>query len=178
MISHFDIREADPEDYPLLPDIERSADAIFEKAGITNLPPPAEEAAYASAALVLVSGKPPVGFIRIIELAGQAHLEQLSVHPHYGKQGLGSALLVAAIRELRRRRYDCLTLMTFEDVRWNAPFYRKRGFQTAIDLSPRLQWLYVREKALGMDKLGRRVALYFDLGSVDVREVAEGGAGT
>lgn len=177
-MSDFEIRKAVPEDYPLLPGIERSADAIFQNAGITNLPPPAEEAAYAAATLVLVSGKPPVGFVRIIELAGQAHLEQISVHPRHGKKGLGSALLAAAISELRRRRYDGLTLMTFEDVRWNAPFYRKRGFQTASDLSPGLQWLHDREKALGMDKLGRRVALYFDLGSVDVREVAEGGAGT
>jgi ribosomal protein S18 acetylase RimI-like enzyme len=172
----FSIRKASPEDYSLLPAIELAADAIFQKVGMTQLPAPADEAVYADAALVLVSGDPPIGFVRIIELDGLAHLEQLSVHPLHGKRGVGTALLAAAISELQKRRYVGVSLMTFEDVPWNAPFYRKRGFKTLDDRMPALRWLRERERALGMNEMGRRVALYRDLRSMDVREVAEGGA--
>jgi ribosomal protein S18 acetylase RimI-like enzyme len=123
-----------------------------------------------------VSGNPPIGFVRILELDGLAHLEQLSVHPLHGKRGVGSALLAAAIRALKKRRYVGVSLMTFEDVPWNAPFYRKRGFKTLDDRTPALRWLRERERALGMNEMGRRIALYCDFQSVDVREVAEGSA--
>ena len=156
-------RAAIPIEYPILTGIERIADEMFLKAGIVNLPAPAEPNVYGDALLVLVAGTPPVGFIRVIELNGQPHLEQLSVHPHYGKKGVGSALLGAAIKRLGDSGYSTLTLMTFEDIKWNAPFYRKRGFRTVEEVTPTISWLLRREQELGMDKLGRRVALVYDL---------------
>lgn len=159
----FDLREAVPADYALLPDIERDADEMFRTVGIANLPAPAEETAYKDALLVLVAGTPPVGFIRIINVLGHPHLEQLSVYQRHGRIGIGSALLGAAIANLRRRGYRSLTLMTFEDVPWNAPFYRSRGFRTVEEATPAIDWLLKREKKLGMENLGRRVALVYDL---------------
>jgi GNAT superfamily N-acetyltransferase len=174
----FEIRKASPDDYSLLPAIELAADAIFQLVGITQLPAPADESVYADAALVLVSGDPPIGFVRIIELDGLAHLEQLSVHPLHSKRGVGTALLAAAIGELKKRRYVSVSLMTFEDVPWNGPFYRKRGFKTLDERTPALRWLRERERGLGMNEMGRRVALYCDLRSVNVGEVAKSGART
>jgi GNAT superfamily N-acetyltransferase len=159
----FAVRIASPAEYALLPDIERAADEIFDKVGVRNLPPPAEQGLYSDALLVLVAGTPPVGFVRIIELQGQPHLEQISVLPAHGNAGIGSALLATAIQQLRDRGYHAITLMTFEDVPWNAPFYRTRGFRTAAELTPALRWLLAREKQLSMEKFGRRVALVYDL---------------
>lgn len=161
----FDLREAGPADYALLPDIERDADEMFRTVGIVNLPAVAEQAAYEDALLVVVAGTPPIGFIRIIDLQGQPHLEQLSVYQRHGRMGIGSALLAATITKLQDRGYSNLTLMTFEDVPWNAPFYRKRGFRTVEEITPAISWLLKREKYLGMEKWGRRVALVCDLKS-------------
>jgi len=159
----FEPRAAIPVEYPILAFIERVADEMFRKAGIVNLPAAAKPSVYGEALLVLVAGTPPIGFIRVIELNGQPHLEQLSVHPDYGRKGVGTSLLAAAIKQLGDRGYSALTLMTFEDVPWNAPFYRKRGFRTVAEVTPTIRWLLKRERELGMDKLGRRVALVYDL---------------
>jgi GNAT superfamily N-acetyltransferase len=94
-----------------------------------------------------------------------AHLAQLSVHPRYGRRGLGRALLGGTVGRAAARGAAVLTLTTFADVPWNAPFYLRCGF---IEL-PAERWPgYLRdhrnaEIKSGLDALGPRVALALPL---------------
>ncbi len=85
-----DVRPARPGDLEHLPALEAAADALFAEPGIGPLPPGSrivEE--LAGAAAVLVVGDPVVGFARLERVDGQAHLEQLSVHPSASRRGVG-----------------------------------------------------------------------------------------
>ena len=70
----------------------------------------------------------PVAFALADVLDGRAHLEQLSVVPSYGRRGLGAELLTAVEGWARADGLPGLTLTTFADVPWNAPYYRRLGF--------------------------------------------------
>ena len=112
----------------LLPPLEAAADTMFDALGIGPLPGPGTVEEFSGALVVLVAGDPPVGLCRIDALAGGAHLEQLSVHPDHAGHGIGRALLRAACDWAREAGYSDLTLATYRDVPWNAPFYASEGF--------------------------------------------------
>jgi GNAT superfamily N-acetyltransferase len=154
------VRPVRPGDLEQLPALEAAADALFEDAGIGPLPPrvgSVEE--LADAAAVLVVGDPVVGFARLERVDGQAHLEQLSVHPSASRRGVGTALLEAAAGWAARSGHEALTLCTFADVPWNGPFYARHGFVELTDPGPALRQLRDTERRLGLDALGRRVVL-------------------
>ncbi len=77
----------------------------------------------------------PVGYLLVEHLDGNAHVEQLSVHPSHARRGLGSELLDGAEKWAQAEGLEWLTLTTFRDVPWNAPYYRRLGFE---DLKPEL----------------------------------------
>lgn len=85
---------------------------------------------------------------------------ELAVEPRFGRRGIGSALMHRAMAEAERRSYPRVTLTTFEDLPWNAPFYRRLGFRvlSGSDLTEPLRRLLEIEEALGMS---RRVAMAF-----------------
>jgi GNAT superfamily N-acetyltransferase len=136
----YHVRRAVTEDVPLLPDIERVAASLFktypsdlglteenyESVGSVETFAEAEQrgrlwvAATGSGAIV--------GFARVTELSGYAHLDELDVRPSHGRQGIGSALLATVCSWAQERGYLAVTLRTFRDVPWNGPFYRGRGF--------------------------------------------------
>ncbi|MGH3546125.1 MAG: GNAT family N-acetyltransferase, partial [Mycobacteriales bacterium] len=155
------IRPAGSADFALLPAIEAAADTLFGATGIGPLPPPSTSGELAAARVLLVVGDPPVGFARIEELDGAAHLEQLSVHPDRARRGIGTALLAGALDWATESGYPTATLITFADVACNAPFYARNGFVgvTDGDLSAGLRRLRQREVALGLDALGTRVVM-------------------
>ena len=107
-----------------LPPIEAAADTMFLSLGIGPLPGPASVDDLAAALVVLVDADGPTGFARIDELAGGAHLEQLSVHPDHGRRGTGRALLRAACDWAAGNGYAELTLATYRDVPWNGAVLR------------------------------------------------------
>jgi len=90
----------------------------------------------------------PVGMVIASEREGAAYVEELDVVPAHGRRGLGSRLLDHVCEWGASRGYATVTLSTFRDVPWNAPFYRKRGFR---DLSP-AEWtpdmLAIREREI------------------------------
>lgn len=81
---------------------------------------------------LFVVGEPVLGFAHLVELEHDghrhAHLEQLSVHPDAGGCGLGTMLLRAMLGTALDRGHDRITLVTFADVPWNAPWYARHGF--------------------------------------------------
>jgi GNAT superfamily N-acetyltransferase len=69
------------------------------------------------------------GYACGVPLDGFFHLEEISVLQKYGQRGLGRALVEFVIEEARRAGMRGVTLTTFRDVAWNAPFYARIGFR-------------------------------------------------
>ena len=68
--------------------------------------------------------------------------------------------------EARSRGYAELTLTTYADVPWNAPFYAARGFRVVDDPAPYLQRQRAHEREQGYDRHGPRVAMSRPLGAL------------
>jgi N-acetylglutamate synthase-like GNAT family acetyltransferase len=56
------------------------------------------------------------------------HLEQVSVHPRAGRRGIGRSLVERVMSSARDQQLQGVSLTTFSDFSWNAPFYRSIGF--------------------------------------------------
>jgi GNAT superfamily N-acetyltransferase len=80
------------------------------------------------------------------------HLHELSVHRDAQGHGLGRALIAAAVAEARRRGLRAVTLTTFREIPWNAPFYERVGFAQIVgaDLDARLAAILKREARRGL----------------------------
>ena len=135
------IRLALPEDVAVLPEVERLAGRLFKTyPGDLGIPEemyehPNSVETFAAAQragrlwVATVSGGELVGFALVMEIEGYAHLDELDVLPLHGGQGIGSALLATVCSWAKDTGYSAVTLRTFRDVPWNAPFYQSRGFR-------------------------------------------------
>jgi predicted DCC family thiol-disulfide oxidoreductase YuxK/GNAT superfamily N-acetyltransferase len=155
------IRPARADELPDLQRVEREAGERFRGMGLLDhlldhslsLP---ELAAHQRAGRVWVAvdeDERPVGFAVASVLDGDgAHLEELDVVPRAGRQGVGSRLVSSVCDWAASRGFRSLTLSTFRDVPWNAPFYERRGFRTIPpdQLSPALRGVRAREERLGI----------------------------
>lgn len=148
----------------MLPDIERAAGQVFRDIGMAAIadddPLPVDVlTSYQDAGRVLVAaeGRVPVAYLLLDVVDGNAHIEQVSVHPDHARRGLGSALIDAAEDWARRRSLPALTLTTFADVLWNAPYYRRLGFETIPEASwgPGLLVVRRHEAEAGLDAWAR-----------------------
>lgn len=92
----------------------------------------------------------PIGFALVELLEGLVHLEELDVLPAYGRRGIGTKL-VRSICDWATRQNLPVTLTTFRDIPWNAPFYARCGFEILAEdeLSPALQARVAEEIAHG-----------------------------
>jgi GNAT superfamily N-acetyltransferase len=161
------IRQATAEDARSLAALEREADSAFTTSGFGS--PPPSSSGHDAAAAIFVTGEPPAGFAAVTVVDGIAHLEQVSVLPLFTRRGLGSALVAAACKWSAMQGFLAITLITYRDVPWNAPFYARHGFvETA--LTPGLAALRASEQARGLDELGIRVAMRRDLAPARHRE--------
>jgi GNAT superfamily N-acetyltransferase len=158
------VRVADPDEYPALRRLEAEADAMFAQVGIGPFLVSDEDDHLAEAAVVLAVGDPAVGFACVDLVDGCAHLWQLSVLPSAGRQGRGRALVDAVCAWAASNGLPAVTLTTFRDVPWNGPFYARLGFSEVRNLSPGLAAIRDRERALGDDDFGPRLAMRKDLG--------------
>lgn len=158
------IRPATPADLPVLAEVEARASTVFRVAGY-DLPAdlPVTDYTQAPAAAIFVVGVPPVGFARVDEVDGLAHLEELDVLPGHMRHGLGGALVEHACAWAAGRGYRAITLCTFRDVPWNGPFYARHGFREIDDLTPGLLALREKEAARGLDAVGPRIVMRREL---------------
>jgi GNAT superfamily N-acetyltransferase len=83
----------------------------------------------------------------------------VSVLPEFGRRGIGRRLVDAAVEAARERGYRELTLRTFLEVPWNAPFYLTCGFVVTEPASAFHQGLVREEERLGLAALGARVQM-------------------
>lgn len=161
------IRVATADDLPVLQEIERAAGKPFAEIGMTLVAddePPALELldAYREAGRCWVwfdDTDRPVGYLVADIVDDGVHLEQASVHPDHARRGIGGKLFEHAAVWARDAGYERLTLTTFRDVPWNAPYYTRLGFRIVPDrdLSPELARLRAEEDARGLDEWPRVV---------------------
>lgn len=161
------IRPALYGDLAQLPLIERSAARAFrgssEDAVADDSVSPVEfYIPFQTDGLVLVSDGPDglTGFSACQACEDALHLWELAVRHDAQQQGLGRALVEATLALARARRLPAVTLSTFREIPWNAPFYRRLGFQDVPPeaMNARLSAIRLREELLGLP-VARRVFL-------------------
>jgi GNAT superfamily N-acetyltransferase len=167
------IRAARADELERLRGIEFAAGEIFRSCGMDAVaedePLTVTELALFQArggALVFTDAADvPVAYLLLERLDGNAHVEQLSVHPSHARQGLGSELLDVAEKCAQAEGLEWLTLTTFRDVPWNAPYYRRLGFEELDPdmLDDGLRGILECEAVLGLSRwpriaMRRRVA--------------------
>lgn len=165
------------DELPLLCELERAAGAPFAAIGMPEIaddepPAPHELAHYLDAGVALVAvpdatdlphvtdlpqqpGPGPIaGYLLAEPVDGALHIEQVSVHPDHARRGIGRALIehLAAGTDA-----PALTLTTFADVPWNAPYYARCGFRPLADheLTPGLREIRRKEAEHGLDRWPR-----------------------
>ena len=67
------------------------------------------------------------------------------------------ALIEQAVAWAGQRGLGAVTLTTFTDVPWNAPYYERLGFRrlSGDELTPGLKAIRAREAAIGLDRWPR-----------------------
>lgn len=163
------IRPTEPADVPFLPGIEQSAGELFrdvdEVAWIAD-----DENMTEERHLELVRGGASWvalgrygdlrGFLCAERFAADLHIHELAVRRDRQQQGIGRGLLNRAILWAHVRDLPGVTLTTFRDIAWNAPWYLRQGFEVVPDhqLGERLAEILRREANLGLP-MHRRCAM-------------------
>lgn len=142
---NWSLRLARPEDAAAMPAIERAAAIAFAGEPSVDASRTRSEADYARLirrghSLVARVGEEMAGFLVAQPFSRELHIWEMDVHPRFGRRGIGSGLVRAAMIDARNTGFRALTLTTFRDLPWNAPFYARLGFEevTALDAHPRL----------------------------------------
>ena len=166
------IRSAGAGELAALREIERAAGEVFRQVGLTIVaesePMPLallrDRSAQGRVWVAVDSGDAPVGFAVAGMIDRAAHLEEVSVHPAHGRRGLGARLVLRVCRWAQEASLPAVTLSTFRDLAWNAPFYARLGFRPLgeEELSPGLREALRREAEAGLPA-ERRVCMRRDL---------------
>lgn len=159
------IRAVALDELPVLQDIERAAGQCFRDVGMPEIAEDepltlGELADYHHAGLAWVAADDaagPVAYLIADRVDGNLHVEQVSVHPDSARRGVGRSLLEHLAAHASSEGAPALTLTTFTQVPWNAPYYARCGFQVMDDdrLTPGLLKIRGREAAHGLDRWPR-----------------------
>ncbi|GIJ27793.1 GCN5 family N-acetyltransferase [Micromonospora qiuiae] len=157
-----DVRQAE---LTALQDIERAAGECFRDIAMPEIadddPLPLDvlaryhEAGHAWVATDAADA--PIGYLIADVVDDNFHVEQVSVHPRWARRGIGRQLLAHLADQATARGVPALTLTTFADVPWNAPYYARCGFRALDDsgLTPGLRAVRRREAEHGLDRWPR-----------------------
>ncbi|MFD0311855.1 GNAT family N-acetyltransferase [Streptomyces sp. NPDC127119] len=172
MLDPMTVRAATSADLPLLQDIERAAGEPFR---IFGMPEIADDEPFA---LDVLERFRKAGHAWVAEdatgrlvayligepLDGAFHIEQVSVHPDAAHQGVGRTLIAYAAERALEQGLTGLTLTTFSEVPWNAPYYQRLGFRVLpeADLTPGLRRVLAGEAEQGLDRRPR-VCMYLPM---------------
>ncbi|MFJ4839411.1 GNAT family N-acetyltransferase [Streptomyces sp. NPDC088746] len=159
------IRPVNVEELPLLQDIERAAGQCFRDVGMPEIAedeplPIGELGRYLRDGTAWVAVDPadaPVAYLIAEPVDGNLHVEQVSVHPDHARRAVGRGLLDHLARHAAACGTPALTLTTFADVPWNAPYYARCGFELLDDseIAPGLREIRRQEAAHGLDRWPR-----------------------
>lgn len=164
------IRKATVLDIAEMSRVELSATTAFSQlplAFLQRLPadiPPQNNAFFRSMVVlgtswVLYDGQEMAGFIcteRVIE-QNCLHIHEFGIGQPFQQKGLGTRLLRFVIDWAEQQHIRRLTLTTFKEVPWNAPFYKKNGFTVISEenLDARLRALLRYEVEMGLPRAMR-----------------------
>ena len=152
------VRPTRPGDVTALPAIERAAGERFrdypELAWLAEgeVISAEQHLDYAERGLswLALANDQPVGFILAELHASSLFIVELSVHLDWQGKGIGRRLIACVADQARKRGLASLTLTTFLDVPWNAPFYARLGFEMITTLTPELREKREEETAHGL----------------------------
>jgi N-acetylglutamate synthase-like GNAT family acetyltransferase len=160
----YTIEHGSPADAGRLREVERAAGARFRDIAMADIaegePTPEsilEDRARNGQLLVARdSTGVGVGFLIWSPKDGMAYLEEVSVHPDHAGHRLASRLIDRLSADLRGM-FPALTLATFRNVAWNAPYYAKLGFKEIANdkLGPDHAESWCRQAANGLDMTTR-----------------------
>jgi GNAT superfamily N-acetyltransferase len=151
------VRPPRRDELELLRSIERDGARVFDAIGMPEIaddePRPVSELEAFRArehAWVAVDERDrPVAYLLSAVVDDCLHVVQVTVSPSHARRRLGAALIehLGAIALAEGR--PALTLTTFRDVPWNAPYYERLGFAVVepADQGPELAALVAHEAA-------------------------------
>ena len=159
------IRAPRPDELPGLVELERAAGQAFRDVGMPEIAdddPGSPEwlSAYLAAGHAWVAvDDVPVAYLVAEPVDGGLHVEQVSVHPRAARRRLGRSLIDHVAGVAREDGVPALTLTTFAEVPWNAPYYERLGFRVVPDaeLTPGLRRIVDSEGATGLHRWPRVV---------------------
>ncbi|WP_332764062.1 GNAT family N-acetyltransferase [Phenylobacterium sp.] len=105
--------------------------------------------------LVACDGEVPIAFVMFREVEGCGYIEQVDVLPSHERRGIGARLIEAVADLAPERGWAALTLSTFKDVPFNAPYYRRLGFEDVESLTPGMAEIRAEHEARGLDESTR-----------------------
>lgn len=132
------IEPADIDDIDAIIDVDKAASRLFEPTGLLHAEALDDHVSAGALKAAIerndldVARAPqagPVGFALVSNLGEGLYLDQISVHPSHGQQGIGTRLVEHVLRTAQTRGHPYVTLSTFRDLPWNAPFYAALGFE-------------------------------------------------
>jgi len=142
------LRLARVSDAEAMPAIERAAAELFaHDPGLEGFDPDdtwevpdLERLIRKGHCLVAHVGDEMAGFLVAEPFRRELHIWEMNVRPDFQQRGIGAGLVRAAQIDARNAGFKALTLTTFRDLTWNAPFYARLGFEevTALDAHIRL----------------------------------------
>lgn len=105
----------------------------------------------------------PIAFVLIDIVDECAHIKQVSVHPDHSRQGIGRMLIDHVGAWAAGQGLRALTLTTFREAPWNAPYYQRLGFRELTEgPTTGLAAIMAAETASGLDPV-TRVCMWRDI---------------
>lgn len=167
------VRLAQLQDIPQLVAVDRSAAQLFrqwaELAFIADddVMGPQQHADFITQQrewLMVNAAGQIAGFIAVQSLQSSWHIVELSVASNWQRQGVGKRLLAEVAAQARQQGVQRLTLTTFVEVPWNAPYYHLLGFRRlpVTQLDAQLQNFLAQEVERGF-AANSRCAMEFTL---------------
>jgi ribosomal protein S18 acetylase RimI-like enzyme len=161
----YQIRSARIEELPLLSLIEQSAARLFldtPYAFLVNDEPLSldfvQQQFRAGRVWVAVDcHEIVVGYAIAREVDDTLYLQQIDVEPEHGRRGIGTALVTTVCAWAKQQGYSIVSLSTFRDLHWNAPFYSKLGFchVDEAELTTGFQQIRLKEFEAGLPIVDR-----------------------
>lgn len=171
------LRRAFLADAAVLPDVERSADAVFR--GVPGLEWIADDAVLGVEAqrrwirrghvwVAEQAGRGILGFVTAQEVEDLFHIWQIAVRAEAQRAGIGRALIARVEAAALAAGRSALTLTTFRALAFNEAFYAGLGFRVLrpSECRGRLAGILRAEAEHGLPA-ERRCAMRRDLGTPD-----------